>query len=60
MINAGERAIPIAAEQIKRPPASRLGAVSPALIEEVPAIVYKKPPTMQWHVAGWIGPVKPR
>ena len=60
MIDTGERPLPVAAEQIERPPAESSRACGPSAVEETTAVVNEAQPTPRGHIARWFVRIKPR
>jgi hypothetical protein len=60
VIDAGERPLPIAAEQIERPPAERDRVCGPSTVEETAAVVDEAQPTLRRHVARRFVRIEPR
>jgi hypothetical protein len=60
VIDAGERPLPIAAEQIKRAPAESRRTLSPSTVEKTATVVNEAQPAPRRHVARWFVWVEPR
>jgi hypothetical protein len=60
VIEAGERAFPIAAEQVEWAPAERRRVCGPTAVEEAAAVVDEAQPAPCRHVAGWFVRIEPR